>query len=97
MLGPNPVGFWSSRSRQARWPLELDRVYRVKRPFVDFDGHQHPIGETWQFLGSAFLPYDDGLSLFVRHSGGEWHIRLQLSQPQQAAVWENFSDHVEAA
>jgi hypothetical protein len=52
--------------------------YRVVRAFIDFDRVVHPEGEAWQFLGSSFLPYDDGMSFFVSLDGErEWHLRLQ--------------------
>src|SRR5690606_15598829 len=45
--------------------LHAGHRYRVIRGFRDFDGDEHPPGERWIFHGSSFLPYDDGLSLFV--------------------------------
>lgn len=27
------------------------KTYRVIQAFADFDGHAHPEGEEWQFLG----------------------------------------------
>jgi hypothetical protein len=45
------------------WP---ERDYGVVQSFRDFDGQEHPAGESWIFIGPSFLPHDDGLSLFVR-------------------------------
>ncbi|MEM7791763.1 MAG: DUF3601 domain-containing protein [Verrucomicrobiota bacterium] len=69
--------------------------YRVKKEFLDFDGVLHSIGDTWTFKGKNFLPYDDGLSLFVGIKGKEKHIRLQWREEQQLEIIENFSDYVE--
>jgi hypothetical protein len=96
MFGPKPPGFWSARSDTPAPPLELQREYRVLRAFVDFDGHRHEPGETWRFVGSSYLPYDAGLSLFVQTPEGEWHIRLQLSAGQQRELWASFATHVAA-
>lgn len=57
------------------------------KPFRDFDDYEHPIGETWFFVGYNFLPYDDGLSLFVSVDGRqEWHIRMRCSPEDQGPI-----------
>ena len=43
--------------------------YRVIKAFKDFDRQDHPIGEEWTYIGTAFLPYDDGRSIFVSLDG----------------------------
>lgn len=69
--------------------------HRVIRPFVDFDGDTHPWGETWIFLGSAFAPRDDGVSLFVSLDGqDEWHIRMMWTDDQQGPVLDSFESYV---
>ncbi len=95
MFGPQPFGHWSARGREARGPLQLDQCYRVVREFVDHDRVTHPVGETWRFVGSGFLPYDNGLSLFVQTVDGEWHIRLQLDVEGQGRLWDDFQSYVE--
>ena len=61
--------------------------YHVVRPFFDYDCIGHPAGESWIFDGSSFLPYDDGLSLFVtRDDARSQHIRLQWRPETQGAV-----------
>ena len=76
MFGPMPRGQWA-----ADWNdtgigvggLARGRRYRVIKAFRDFDGDEHPLDETWLFLGDSFLPYEDGLSLFVSIDGiHEW-------------------------
>ena|SRR6187399_1555933 len=95
MYGPKEPGFWSSSSRVASKPLALDVEYEVTKSFVDFDGATHPVGERWRFVGSGFLPYDNGLSLFVQTAEGEWHIRLQLDSDQQGTTWDAFDEYVQ--
>ena len=76
-------------------PLEPGARYAVIVPFVDHDRDRHEIGESWTFLGHNFLPYDDGLSLFVSLDGEqEWHIRLQWRPEEQADVIDGLADHV---
>lgn len=64
--------------------------YRVIASFRDFDGDEHPEGEVWVFLKSSFLPYDDGLSLFIEREGREEQIRLQWRPEAQEEVIEKF-------
>lgn len=71
-------------------------TYMVVRAFRDFDGTEHPAGETWSFIGSSFLPYDDGLSLFVAIDGQRRQIRMQWREEQQGAIVDNLEDYVEA-
>ena len=70
--------------------------YRVVSAFQDFDGTIHGAGECWRFVRRNFLPYDDGLSLFVEKDGREVQIRLQWRPEAQGKVIEAFSDLVEA-
>ena len=71
-------------------------TYMVVQAFQDFDGNEHPVGETWSFIGSSFLPYDDGLSLFVAIDGERRHIRMQWREDQQGAIVDNLADYVAA-
>ncbi|QDU64728.1 hypothetical protein Pan216_56200 [Planctomycetes bacterium Pan216] len=94
-MGPTN-GHWTSHSS----PLQSDdyrrsgKRYRVAKEFVDFDGDRHPVDERWLFLGSPFLPYDDGLSLFVSVDGTrEWHIRLQQREETQKEIIEDLETH----
>lgn len=96
MHGPQPSGTWTGREPAKAWgPLQPGRSYEVCESFFDYDGVEHPVGESWRFLGSSFLPYDDGLSLFVSLDGrNEWHIRLQDRPTEQASVVRRLGDHV---
>jgi hypothetical protein len=70
--------------------------YVVVQAFTDFDRDEHPVGETWAFIGSAFLPYDDGLSLFVETDTGLRHIRMQWREEEQGPVINRLDQFVAA-
>jgi hypothetical protein len=72
----------------------LGATYEVTQAFVDFDGDNHPVGERWRFVGASYLPYDNGLSLFVQTAEGEWHIRMQLIAEEQGDIWGEFEEYV---
>jgi len=72
------------------------QTYRVIKAFKDFDQVTHSIGETWRFIEKNFLPYDDGLSLFVERNGQRVQYRLQWREDAQGEIIDNFSDFVEA-
>jgi hypothetical protein len=99
MHGPESIGHWSSRhatnggSRHQH--LVAGRRYRVVREFRDHDSDIHSVGEGWIFMGYSFLPYDDGLSLFVSLDGKqEWHIRMQWRPEEQGMVLDNLAEYV---
>jgi hypothetical protein len=72
--------------------------YVVRAAFRDYDGTTHPEGESWTFRTYSFLPYDDGLSLFVsRPDGSEWQIRLQWRPEAQAAVIDELERFIAPA
>lgn len=75
--------------------MKAGESYRVAQAFTDYDKFDHPIGEEWEFLGSAFLPYDDGYSLFVSKDGErEWMLRVQDREDEQAELIRNFENFV---
>jgi hypothetical protein len=64
--------------------------------FTDYDGDLHAEGESWVFIGHSFLPYEDGLSLFVSRDGKSvQHIRLQWRPETQGAVIDDLERHVQ--
>jgi hypothetical protein len=78
--------------------LQPGRRYRVVREFMDFDGRVHGEGEEWTFVGTNFLPYDDGLSVFVRGDDGhDRQIRLQWRDEAQGPVIDHLSEYLVAA
>ena len=100
MTGPRARGHWTAAgSLQPRHDvLTAGERYRVRRAFTDFDGDTHRPGEEWTFLGSSFLPYDDGLSLFVSFDGEqEWQIRMQWRPEAQGKVLDALSEYIEPA
>ena len=68
----------------------------MARPFTDHDGDLHPAGESWTYLGHNFVPYHDGLSLFVSLDGAqEWHIRLRWRPEDQGPIIDGLGDYLE--
>jgi hypothetical protein len=75
--------------------LEQEQPYKVIKEFIDYDKDVHAVGETWIYKGTAFLPYEDGLSLFVSKNDSLIMYRLQWRKEEQADVIDNFKDYVE--
>jgi hypothetical protein len=97
MIGPFPKGHWSSSCKSAHQFLVPERRYAVVQPFRDYDGNEHPAGESWVFLGSNFAPHDDGLSLFVSLDGErEWHLRMRWAPEDQGPILDNLAQYVAA-
>jgi Domain of unknown function (DUF3601) len=99
MTGPKRRGFWMADLPASVHAdiggLRPGQRYTVIQAFRDYDGDDHPVGETWIFLGHNFLPYDDGLSLFVSKSGDdEWHIRMQWRPEEQGPIIDAFDRYV---
>lgn len=71
--------------------------YKVIKPFTDYDRHVHEAGETWTFVETNFLPYEDGLTVHLRLdvSPKVLLFRLQWRPEEQADIIENFIDFVE--
>jgi hypothetical protein len=96
MYGPKPLGHWTDSMGEREFQhLKAGVTYSVSEQFKDFDGDTHLVGETWQFLGHTFLPYEDGLSLFVSPDGtSEWHIRLKWRHEGQGKVICDLSRYI---
>ena len=39
-------------------PFRVSGRYEVVRAFTDYDGDEHPPGESWTYLGYNFVPYE---------------------------------------
>ena len=80
-------------------PLHLtpQKKYKVIKSFKDYDGTVHPIGETWTFVGTNFVPYEDGLSvnIILENSTRETSYRLQWRAEEQGEIIEHFGEYVE--
>jgi hypothetical protein len=48
------------------------------------------------FAGYGYLPYDAGLSLYVRIDEAEWYLPLQLYPEAQKHIAENLLEFLEA-
>jgi hypothetical protein len=70
--------------------------YCVRQEFTDYDRQVHPVGETWVFIGTHFLPYEDGLTLHVQANGLPMVYRLQWRPEEQAHLLDNFAQYVVA-
>ena len=99
MFGPEPQGRWSARLGPEPYQmLQPGQRYAVVRDLTDFDGHVHPVGETWTYLTQSFIPYHDGLSLFVSLDGTrEWQIPLQLIREEQAGIASQLASYIQPA
>jgi hypothetical protein len=73
--------------------LTPGQTYRVIKPFKDYDGTVHPVGESWRFVKKGFSPHDDGLSLFVERNDQTVLIRMQWLDEAQGEIIDNFSDY----
>ncbi len=100
MYGPQPKGYWSNikapNCGAKHQHLLAGKNYKVVHEFVDHDGQLHPVGESWLFMGYSFLPYEDGLSLFVSLDGlREWHIPMQWREEEQGPIIDKLESHVQ--
>ena len=98
MHGPFEKGHFTNRLDERGKSfrhLAAGQRYRVVRAFRDHDRDLHMAGETWVFLGHSFLPYDDGLSIFVSLDGDqEWLIRMQCRPEGQEEVVNSLADYI---
>ena len=100
MIGEGaPKGTYTAHGVGHDWQhLVAGKRYRVIKPFKDFDRQDHPVGEEWTYIGTAFLPYDDGRSIFVSLDGDrEWHIRMQDREGEQREILDTLRTYVSAA
>ncbi len=95
--GGSPKGTYSGHGVGHSYAhMEPGTRYRVKKEFIDFDREVHPVGETWWYVGTAFLPYDDGRSIFVSlDNEREWHIRMQDRAEEQGPILDKLWEYVE--
>jgi hypothetical protein len=77
------------------YELKQGESYRVIKEFIDHDHGIHPVGETWIFDHTDYLPYHSGLSLFVIENGQKVQHRFQDLEEEQADLLRTFMDYVE--
>ncbi len=70
--------------------LVSGKSYKVAKTFDDYDKIRRYEGEIWVFVGSSFLPYESGLSLFFKIKGKLEHVRLQMIMEEQLQIAENL-------
>ena len=73
------------------------KTYRVTKAFKDYGNTPHLVGEIWQYEGKNFLPYEDGLTLYVVREGRRELINLQWREETQGPIIDEFSSFVEEA
>jgi hypothetical protein len=94
MFQPIPVPM-SETNRLPFRHLRSGARYEVVREFVDHGRDLHPVGEQWRYRGYSFLPYHDGLSLFVSLDDvRDWQIRLQWIPEEQADIVARLEQHI---
>jgi hypothetical protein len=74
--------------------LKSGQKYLVVKPFTDYDQLGHPVGETWTFIETNFVPYHDGLTLHVSQNENTIVYRLHWTKEDQGDIIENFEDYV---
>ncbi len=74
--------------------LVAGKSYKIVKTFDYYDRIRRFEGERWIFVGSSFLPYESGLSLFFKTKGKLEHIRLQMIPEEQLQIAENLQDYL---
>ena len=78
--------------------LTPGQKYRVIKEFKDDDQEIHPVGETWTFSMTSFVPYHSGLVLHVFLEGEteQTVYRFWCTPEGQDHIVGNFHEYVEA-
>lgn len=74
--------------------LITDAAYEVAREFTDYNGGIHSVGERWIYLTHTFLPYEDGLSLYVIVEDRNHQIRMQWRTEEQGEILDNLKQYL---
>lgn len=86
---------FSARRQFTAADMISGKRYWVRKPFTDYDGSLHAPGENWIFAGKDFLPYEDGLTIYVKRDQRDHTFRMQWRDETQGDVISNFSEYVE--
>jgi hypothetical protein len=73
--------------------LVSGNCYRIAKSFEDYDQNLRTEGHILEFLGSSFLPYEDGLSLFFRANGSTEQIRLHLRREDHLDIANSLEQY----
>lgn len=76
------------------YQLKKGRTYCVVKSFIDYDGINHPVGETWIFEETNYNAYHSGLTLHVLQSGQNRVYRF-LDYPGDDQIIKECMDFVE--
>jgi Domain of unknown function (DUF3601). len=74
--------------------LIAGRKYTISKSFRDYDNYPYEQGNVIEFIGSNFVPYEDGLSLFCIYKDREKQIRLQIRPEEQEEIAHNIQDYL---
>ena len=74
--------------------LKAGEKYLVVKSFRDYDNYSYEEGNVIEFIGSNFVPYEDGLSLFFVYQGREKQIRLQVRPEEQQEIAQNINKYL---
>ncbi len=102
MHGPEAKGHWAATATAPNCTPSYDFLsagnwYRVKREFTDASGDRHPVGETWRFVGTAYMHYDDVRGFCVSLDGeGEWLFHLMGDPAGGVLVMRDLDQYIEA-
>jgi len=103
MIGPKPNGHWATTATAPNCTRSYDFLsagnwYRVKKPFTDAEADSHPVGETWRFVGTAYMHYDDVRCFCVSLDGdSEWVFHLQGDPDAQGPILRDLDQYIERA
>ncbi|MEZ9525689.1 DUF3601 domain-containing protein, partial [Enterovibrio norvegicus] len=75
--------------------FEAGCSYRVLNGFSDYRRMRYKKGDELTFIGSNFVPYEDGLSLFFSFKGNERQIMLCVREGFQINIAHNLSSYFE--
>jgi len=75
--------------------LQSGNIYKVIKTFSDYDRVVYDLGYVFEFIGSSFSPYEDGLSLFCKCNGVDNQIRLQVRPAEQKMIANNLELYFE--
>lgn len=70
--------------------LVSGKSYMIVKTFDDYDKIRRYEGQMCEFVGSSFLPYESGLSLFFKINGNLEQVRLQMVPEEQLRIAENL-------
>jgi hypothetical protein len=74
--------------------LKAGQKYTIVKTFRDYNNYPYEKSKIIEFIGSNFVPYEDGLSLFCIYNGSEHQIRLQLRPESQEEIVNNLEQYM---